>query len=178
MALFDLKKARINSLTDTTDTAIRCNEIFDEVAEQVLAEGDWSFARKRASLPQSSETPAFGFNYAHTLPTDVVRVWTINGTNADKSNYAVEDNEVLSDYATMDIKYTYLHTNVSRWPATFKKPFIKAMALALAYYFRSDKVLTKGLEDSYKAELMMGLSLDAKQDSNDYVDVDDLDRVR
>lgn len=172
-ALIRLKKSVISSLDDTAQTAVYCNQVFDEIVEKVLAEGDWSHARKRLELG-SSGTPAFGWDYAHTLPTDFVSLIEVNETKPGLIPHSIENGEILSDNSTMKIKYTYFHNNPSKWSAHYKEAFVAALALELAYLFRADKVLLQALSSEYDKQLMKGLGGDGSQDSPTEIHVDTL----
>jgi len=69
-ALRRLGDAPITSLTDDTERARLCNAFFPDARDTVLRAHPWNFAITRASLPQLSDTPAYGFNYMYALPTD------------------------------------------------------------------------------------------------------------
>ena len=177
-ALIRLNKGLISSLTEATQTATYVNQVFDEVAEGVIAEGDWSFARKRLELGQDASTPAFDYSYQHTLPSDFVKIVSINEAQPGLYDFKIEGTKLLSDKSGMKILYIYNNLSVQDWPATFKECFVTKLALELSYLFRSDKVLTRGLEESYERTLRKMLALDGGQDTSDLISTTELLDVR
>src|SRR5918999_1562297 len=60
----------ITSLNDDTKRARVCKRQYPRVRDAILRAHPWNCATFRQVLAQSAATPAFGYSYAHTLPTD------------------------------------------------------------------------------------------------------------
>jgi hypothetical protein len=73
-ALIELGSAQIFSLSDTSKQARLGVQRFPFSRDEVLRMKPWKSAAARIQLPQLSQTPAFGFQYAYQLPIDYIRM--------------------------------------------------------------------------------------------------------
>lgn len=73
-------------------------------------------------------SPAFGYSYLYTLPTDCLRVLDINET-AHSAEWRIEGAFILADSDSLEIKYLYDVTDY----ATMDSQFYFALAHYLAY---------------------------------------------
>ena len=64
----------IQSLTDQTTAARRCERFFQSSVEKVLRKHDWHCASTNVSLAQNTDTPTVTYEYAYALPFDCVRL--------------------------------------------------------------------------------------------------------
>lgn len=67
-------KQFISSIDEDSINGQRCLIAWDPIFQEVLSERDWRFAKIRASLPQSSQTPLYGYKYAYAVPPDFLRL--------------------------------------------------------------------------------------------------------
>lgn len=178
IALLKLGKSTITALSDNTEEGRRCSLLFDEMRNEVLMEGAWSFAIKRAELGLLSETPEYGFDYKHQLPTDCLRVIEINEDVPGTYDYRIEGREILSDLNSIKIRYLSDEEDTATWDPAFKRAFILRMAAEMSYGFRADKQLTQGLFQQYQQAVEMGLSQDGKQGSSETIVSPDLLEIR
>ena len=111
-ALAMIGEPAITSLDDDSDRA-RTIKIFYYVARDALLEdANWTFATRRFAPALNAAVPDFGWNFAYTIPSDIVRVvnvlrdWggaTLQPYNAYdypeeyKSAHVIEGNEILSN---------------------------------------------------------------------------------
>jgi len=90
------EKFTITSIDTPTNREERaCSVLYPILRDQITYSHPWNFAMKRADISaQLSTTPAFGYDYAYTLPTDPVclRVWELYGSDAE---WEVESGELL-----------------------------------------------------------------------------------
>ena len=93
----------ISSFADDNGGAVVANEIYEDIVEELLAEKDWTFA-KRMSDPLSRLTavPEVIWDAAYQLPSDVIDVRTIlvGDTVVD---YEVFGDQVFLNAGTADI---------------------------------------------------------------------------
>ena len=114
-ALDLLGAANITALTENSKEARLCNGNFDDVRDAVLRSHPWNAAITRKALPSDSDTPAFGFSFQYSLPTDpfclrVLSFWNSNVNNdvaAYDSNvmFKIEGRKILSNEDTCNIIY-------------------------------------------------------------------------
>jgi hypothetical protein len=81
--------------------------------------------------------PDFGWDYQHSLPSDCLRVLTINGndtTEKDGSRWQVEGTKLLTDEEIIELVYIFRQETTANWPADF----VNAFALLLASYVATE----------------------------------------
>ena len=178
MALLELGKDRITSFDDGTEEANWINEIFDEVRQECIGDGPWSFATKRAELALLDSTPEYEYSYEFQLPTDFISLLEINEEAPGTYPHRVENGKLLIDNSSVEVKYIFDNTDVGAWPPYFKKVFIKWLTYRLAYWARADLNLKRSLWQEYQAEKNEGLALDGKQGSHDRFSFDEFTEDR
>lgn len=178
MALIRIGRDTISSLSEATVEAQKCSIISDEIRMQILTEGPWSFAVKRAELGQLSSTPKFEFDYQHQLPNDFLVLLEINETTSGTYDHRVEGNKILSNITDMKIRYIADEDDETKWSASFKTAFVDRAAAELSYLFRADKNLTQMLFEKYERSVMKGLAIDGKNGANEKIVSPDLHEVR
>ena len=82
-ALNQLGAASITSLTDNSKNARLCNERYATVRDAVFRSHPWNSLIKRQQLAQDTATPAYGFSYQFTLPSDCLRLLNLDAYNSD-----------------------------------------------------------------------------------------------
>lgn len=119
---------QLASTAATTPAGRACNLHFDLTRDAVLRSHRWNFATKRAALVAAT-TPAFGWGYAYTLPTDFLRVTEVNeSADAAGAPWAIEGALLLTDFSSVNLVYVYRLTDV----ALFEPLFCEALILRLA----------------------------------------------
>lgn len=132
-ALDLLKEAPIASIDDERPTARWCKRNFTTTRDATLSMANWNFAMKRASIPAESDAPAFGWDYAYTVPVDCLRVvaLTVGGqSEGSPISHAVEAGAILTN-ASGPLKMRYV-ARVENYDA-FHALFIEALAARLAF---------------------------------------------
>lgn len=129
-ALVKLGVPRILSLSDATQPARYCNEIYAITRDEVLRSHDWNFARKRAVLSELADEPLFGWDHQYELPSDCLRVRQLNSFEEDEArpSWEVEAGRILTDEETASIIYTFRQEDSELYDPLF----IEALSLKLA----------------------------------------------
>ncbi len=108
-ALSMLGEAKISDIGDDSVEAARvCNEHVDAVIAEILRSHRWNVAIDRAILTKSGDSPAFGYSNAFVLPSDFVRLLSINGEayETQQEFFEIEaNNRLLSNWETCKIRY-------------------------------------------------------------------------
>ena len=133
--------ARINvpsvlSIDGDDDQAEEANRAWDMVRNEVLREGIWNFARKRAALARLTETPAFEFSYYYALPADFISLVELNEIGvseggSEKFEIELASNNALalaSDSETVKVTYVAEVEDTS----VYDPLFIEALSIRLA----------------------------------------------
>lgn len=129
----------VSSDTENTRHAVVFQSIWDQVRRKVLRDHTWNHAKKRKSLDQLAESPAFGWDYQYVLPPDVLRVLTLNGEDGKHSTakweieYLDDGTRVLlTDEIEADITYVADIDNVGMWDPALANAMAYELALAAA----------------------------------------------
>jgi len=137
-ALDILKEAPITSIDDARPIAMWLKRNFASSRDAILAEAEWNFARKRVSLPADSETPAFGWCYSYTLPSDFIRLipLTCHGyPEGDPIPYEVESGKILTNAkAPLPVRYVFRNEDCATYPATFQEAVAARLAGRMAHW--------------------------------------------
>ncbi len=125
--------SRIASFTDGTKNANVILDVYDELLAGELA-FPWGFAKSRQKLARNVAVPAFGFDFAYSLPSNWVFTVSVHdndsgfGTVVHKEEQVNNKNVLVSNSDAIYLRYTKLETDVNRWTT----PFTTAMAYLLA----------------------------------------------
>lgn len=128
LALAELGRgAEIISLDENSQPARACRRRYPHARDAVLRAYDWNFAARRASLPASATSPAFGYANAFDLPPDCLLVRSLH--DAGTTPWEVEGTRLLTSApAPLRLIYTARVTN----PGVFDSLFVDALATRLA----------------------------------------------
>jgi len=148
LALRMLKQKTIESLDEENESARELNAIYDYVLKELLTEHPWNFATKRVALVQLEETPAFEYTYVYTLPDDCMRVLETE----DQTEYQIENGKLLSDEATVNIRYISYETDPEKYTHNFIATFALRLACEMCYPLtgNSNTKLLKDFDDKFK----------------------------
>lgn len=163
IALGNLGANLISSLGETTAEATLCNVHWDNVRRSLLSAHPWNFAIKRQQLTALSTAPVYGYKYAYQLPSDCLRVLTVDG-NYD---YKIEGRRVLTNESTCFLKYVYDNTDVTSWTDSFVDLASTRLQLELAYGITKSTSQKEQAMQLYEYKLRDARNLDAQQDITD-----------
>jgi len=136
-ALLLLGSTSISSFSDGTAPASIAQVIYPKVKAQTLGMYPWSFSLTKTQLAQSASTPLSYWQYAYSLPSDMVngvprKVFVSNNTNAPNlTDYEIQGAELLSQEQTIFIDYQR-DVNEQSMPAYFVQLLIYQVAWHLA----------------------------------------------
>lgn len=133
-ALSRLGEPRISDFGDNTPNAITIRLHYETVRDSLLRAHPWNFATSRATLTQLSATPEFGWAYQYQLPSDWVRLSTLNGMEAKEAEalYTVEKGVLLTDVSTAKVTYVGEVEDPNQFDALFTEVLILKLAAAIA----------------------------------------------
>ena len=146
-ALNQLGAASITSLTDNSKNARLCNERYETIRDAVFRSHPWNSLIKRQQLAQDTATPAWGFKYQFTLPSDSLRVLAIDAYNSD---YKVEGRK--TDPNEMDV--------------LLRETISASLAADLAYSITANLQVSGLMAEKYQAKLSEARHSDASEGYN------------
>tara|TARA_R100000234_G_scaffold35972_1_gene21404 strand:+ start:8345 stop:8941 length:597 start_codon:yes stop_codon:yes gene_type:complete len=166
-----LGAATITALTENSKEARLCNRRFETVRDAVFRAHTWNVSIQRASLAVDTATPAFGFAYQFSLPTDpyclrVVSFWNSNVNNdvaAYDSNvmFKIEGRKVLSNEGTCSIIYIARITDTEQYDPLLSSTIAHRLASETAYAITGSNSLAQSMYALYQARLSEARSMDA-----------------
>lgn len=140
----------INSIDDPkTDNEATCARIYPLVVSELLSSHEWNFANPVRQLAiNADQTPQFGYEYAHRLPSDLIAgpfaVYGDGNFRYTISDYENADDHIHSNYERIDVRYRK-KTAVSTWPEYFVSLVVLALASRLAKPVADNTSLTQEL---------------------------------
>lgn len=146
LALVGLGCNQISSLTEDSEEARKCNAVYSNLRDQELESFPWSFATKRVQLAQLDVTPIFEFAYAFQIPSDCLRTLNIDTTSY---SYRIEEDRMLTSYATPMIKYIARITDANKFTQGFTKLLVARIQLELSFGITGSKTQYDVLQKNY-----------------------------
>jgi hypothetical protein len=160
----------ISSLsTDTVPGAVYCNEQYSKLRDEVLSQAHWKFARKRASLAQTT-APTFGYTYAYQLPADFLKVISLDYPDIE---YQIEDQTLVTDEDTINLIYLAQVTNTSKFTAHFAETVSARIAAELAYALTGSATVQQNMWSLYRQQLAEARSMNSQQGTAQDLSADD-----
>lgn len=176
-ALAHVGETGIADYENDTDRKAQLARLFYPQALGELFEAlEWSFATKRAELDTPvDDGPLFEFTYAFTLPSDFE---AIVETDPSDAVWRIENNQLLTDEASIGIVYTFDQTNTARFSAGMVSALSWLLAAKLAMPItRKPEYVTLAMQ-MYGGVLATARHQDSKQSSRPIEPLDTLTRVR
>ena len=135
MALGKIGAKPIVNIDDTTDTnqgAIQARLHFEQTRDALIRSHWWRFARARATLSVSVDTPDFEWDYQYPLPNDFLAMRSIYEDRVSDENidpYELEGKMLLTDETEMSIRYIKKVTDPTEFDPLFVEVFILKLGL-------------------------------------------------
>lgn len=135
-ALILLGQPAIASLTEDSDAARTCAQLYDNMKRLLLAAHPWNFSKKKVALTQSLPVPISGWTYKYAMPTDRVgeafAVFPTSAVGAHPiTDFDVQGGYLLTNQPTIYLDYQY-EVPESLLPAHFVQLLIFALASIFA----------------------------------------------
>lgn len=139
------------------------------VLAECLAQGMWYFAMRTAAASSTSlPTPAHGFTYAYTVPSDCVRTFQLfdSASTLAAQQDAVEISGVyLSRKTPLYVRYVSNGAsyggNLTIWPQTFTRYAYAVLASKVCYTLTRSAEMCKDVQATADAWLLQARAADA-----------------
>lgn len=160
-ALAHLGSEPITDPNDDSEAARVLRSRFDAIRDAVLRAHPWNCATARTTLPADATLPAWGFDYAYTIPTDCLRVLSVIDSRTD---WRVERGKILTDEtAPISIRYIVRETDPERWDALLAEAIAAKLAHACCYRLTNSRQGEEQVGDIYKALLAEARSINGQE---------------
>lgn len=177
-ALARIGQDPITALTENTDAAKRCNILFDEVSDLVMASGEWTTLIAQQQLAKLTVNPIHDFDFQYQLPTDLIKLIAINNNDPHDTPYRREGDKLLVNFGTLAITYIKREANTQLWGPHLTTAVSLKLASELALPLTNSSQIVQMMEEKYARWLRTALASDNQQSSTSQVSSEDLLRVR
>ncbi len=149
-ALMQMGGKRISGFDDNSVEERDCEAIYETLRDQVLEAFPWTFAKRRASLVQATETPDFGYSYFYALPADCLNPGKMDSAvGTAEAEWTVEGEMLLTDEEEVNLHYTAKVVDAQKYSPSFIQALALLMASRLAMSIGKNAKLANELEDKY-----------------------------
>ena len=162
-ALNQLGATTILSLTEDSKNARLCNSRYTQVRDALFRTHPWNCLQTRLELAASSDSPAWGFTYAYTLPANCLRLLRVLDYD---SNYKVEGRKILSNASTMKILYISRITDPNEYDELLRETLSAALGADIAYAVTSNNTTSQNMILSYQEKLKDARFVDSTEGQN------------
>ena len=158
----------ITSFDDQTKEANLCEANYASLRDAVLERGDWTFAIRRAELPQLDPSEAvLGFGNAYQLPSDCIRIIQaspdVNYEPTTTMHWNLEDRKVVTDNGACFIKYVTREEDPVRFSPGFVQALAYRIATELAIPLTKSRQLQQQMYGLYEERVREATGMDGKQ---------------
>ena len=170
-----LGASNIVSLTEDSKNARLLNQRFDFVRDAVFRGHAWNCLINRQQLNQSSTTPTYQYSYAYPLPTDpyCLRILDFHtgsySSNEVDIDWKVEGREILTDQATVYIKYIGRVTDPNEYDTLLIETVAARLASDTGYAITGSTTLTNAMWQLYEAKIVEARHADATEGKPDEI---------
>lgn len=153
-ALTRINKQVLQTLDDSSTSAMLCNQLIPQCVKMVLNQNDWHSARKRALIAPQLESPAFGYDHQFAMPSDFVRLVKVES----ELPWEKEGEMILSDEEALAIIYIAYPNTPDTLDPLIVDTITTLLAAQLSVSLTSDSTITNLLyqeteQKLYKAKL-------------------------
>lgn len=173
-ALNTLGASNITSLTEDSKAGRLINQRYSDVRDAVFRSHNWNSLIRRANLARNTVAPAFGYLYQYPLPTDCLRVLEFsNGTltypkdnmtdNSGGPVYVVEGRELLTDEATVFIKYISRVEDPNEYDTLLVDTIAARLAMEICYAITGSNSMISTTKALYDEKIKEARFVDATE---------------
>jgi hypothetical protein len=170
-ALSKLGAQPILAVTDPSPEGRLANRTYEDIRDSLFREFEWNFATKRASLAANATAPEWGFARAYTLPTDLLRLISLN--NDFDQDWRNEAGTIVTDMtAPLQIRYVAL-VPVDSMDSTFREALAGRLAMEWAEPLTQTSSVSSTMSALYRNKLQVARVADGQEDRVKAIIADD-----
>lgn len=146
-ALQRVGSKRIVSLSENSVAARECNLAYEPTRDAELRKYKWNFAKTRVVLSPDTSSPAFGYKYQFTLPSDWLR--TLHDED-EHHDWRMESGKILTNEGdVLNLSYIRRVTNPNEFDALFVQSLAAAIALKIVEPLTQSNTKKTLVKDDY-----------------------------
>lgn len=158
----------ITSLTQSTKSAVTANQIYPGVRDAVLRAFTWNCAEQHVILAPLGSTPPFKWAYEFQLPSDCLRVVSLE----NDPEYKVSQRKILANTNALYLTYIYRLTDVAQFDPLLSSAIEARLASELAFPLVESKSLRDDMWAMYTTKLREAKGVDSREKSSSEFDAD------
>lgn len=162
-ALLMLGAQTINSLSETSDRAQLCANIYPQARDNVLRSHFWNCAIKRISIAPDADAPAYDYANQFTLPNDWLRTVSV-GQYGREADYKTEGRKILCDESPLLLRYVFRNTDERTWDAGLVDVMTLAVAADIAYATTGSASMAQLMQQNFAQALRQAKAIDGQDD--------------
>jgi hypothetical protein len=180
----------ITSLNDATNEAKACRTLYEDVRNAVFREHPWNCVTDRKVLNELEDTPPFGFDHQFQLPTDCLRVLTLNDERIplirngmvypghDQKRFRIEGRKLLTDETEAKILYISKVDDPNQYDPLLLEAVATRLAAEIAYPITRNASLVTTMWNTYHSKFGISRSADGMEGTLDGFESDEIGGVR
>lgn len=145
-ALIGANSATITALNQDSIEAERCSVFYAQTRDEVLRAHPWNFAIKQQVLQLEAQAPVFEFDNKFTLPSDCLRVLTMD----TEHRFKIKGRALHTDAPSVSIEYIAREEDPTVYDSLFISALSARLAQRLSYAAHGDKERIEQLGGEYK----------------------------
>ena len=162
-ALVEIGAATITNLdADTTTHGDIVRRWYKHTRDSMLRQYTWNFALERQALSQDASGPDFEFTYSYSLPVNPYCLRALEMYNST-AEWKVEGRKLLTDDASVNLKYIKRVTNTVDFDDLFTDALIFRIAANIAMPIKRDKPLADRLFDVAETKTQTARTHDSQE---------------
>jgi len=150
----------INSLTGNERRAVVANQLYERVKQAELGKFAWGFARKKAQLALTTDTPVDSeYRSIYQLPTDLI---TLLKTYPNVDYQIIGDKLYTNVSSSLYVDYIY-DCAEDDFPAHFSRVIEYALAKDFSHAIRDSDTTREIMAEEYINQSRMARAMDSQQ---------------
>lgn len=163
LALIRGGQIKIASMEEDSKAADLLRDIWDLVIDEMLRDHTWGFAIRREQVAAEASAPAWGFAYEYILPTDCLRVLSID--DDPEIIYRVEEWSIFTDEdSPINLKYIGRVEDPEQFDAKFVNAAGWRLLQEIAFPLTASLKLVQLASQAYMMALSEAKTVDSQED--------------
>lgn len=172
-----LMRMGVNTTVATTDEASvearACTTFYEQCRDFMLRDFPWSFARRRLTLSQTSDTAPTNWQYVYAYPSNCMKIlgFVMPGTRKpiipQQIEYELASNGtvrvIYCDIATPELMYTEKVTDPARFDPLFVSALAYFLAAEICMPLRGKQDVAQAMRQAYMQTMVDAARVDASE---------------
>ena len=156
LALSNIGKDNISSLSEATPEARACNQFYEHVRDMLLQAYPWRWAGRTVSLAEITNDKPGAWGFAYQRPVDCLKVryvrpqysetdLDLDGAKSDSFGIAheIEGQVIYTDISPAFLRYTYSVTDPTKFPPLFVEALAWHLSVRLSMPLTRDPTVRR-----------------------------------